>query len=166
MAKLSELDSSLKEIVSETAADLFEKRYPNVLAMFDANPVYSAIASYIRIEGLPEAVKDDFTPNTVVKFTEKAFLELLRRNALDQFVRIKFDTGLPPEVEKELDAMEISAGYKQAPPKVDPKAAQNAAIDQCVADYRSMDGAHFKMKYMNIPSQRAIFDQAIAAGKI
>lgn len=166
MPHLKELNVQWRKITSDESLEMFEKRYPNVLAMFDAQAVYSAIASFINIEGLPEDVKADFSEISLCKFTEQAFLTLLKRGVLDQFLAFKRDDQLPPEVEKELDKMEISAGFKTAPPVVDPNAAHNAALDQCVKDYRSMDGAHFKMKYMNLPSQRAIFDAAIAAGRI
>lgn len=167
MPHLKELDAQWRKITSDEALEMFEKKYPNVLAMFDAQSIYTAIASYIRIEGFPESVKADFSEISLCKFTEQAFLTLLKRGVLDQFLAFKRDDQLPPEVEKELDKMEISAGFKQAPPKIDPKQAEKDLLAECVADYKGgLDGRRFQAKWMCNPVHRRVYEAAIAAGRI
>lgn len=171
MPALKELDAKWRKITSDESLEMFEKKYPNVLAMFDAQAVYSAIASYIKIEGLPEDVKADFSEISLCKFTEEAFLTLLKRGVLDQFLAFKREDKLPPEVDRELDQMEVSAGHKQAAPVIDPlkeaKDKQDRLLAECVADYRGgLDGRSFRAKWMGNPQHRQVYEAAIAAGKI
>ena len=100
--KITELNTDWQSIISTDALEFFEEQYPNLLVCFDTGAVYSAIASYFCLEGLSQAIKDDFTPGTLCNATEQAFLTLLRRGALDHLIKIK---PLPPLAQEELDEM-------------------------------------------------------------
>src|SRR5258706_11455163 len=100
--KITEIGPKLKEVIATESAELFETRWPNLLACFSAGDVFYAIGSYLQIEGLPTEVRDDYSCNTVCKCTEDAFVTLLKRGALDEFVRVN---PLPPAAQQELDRM-------------------------------------------------------------
>lgn len=146
----------LKSVISSEAAELFETRWANLLSCTDAGRVYSAVASYFTIEGLPQFVRDDFSILTLCKATEDAFLTLLKRGALDDHMKV---VPLPPLAQAELDKL---AGVAPVVTLVaDPREAQAAAIAQCVEDFRSLDSRAFKSKWMDRPSQRAVYEKAI-----
>lgn len=157
------IEHSLKQALRE-----FEERFANVLACFQAKEVYQAMTSLALLEhgGLPQNVLADLNNGNTqshMKFMSQVFLKLLHRGALHGFQVID---PITVEADRELDDMEVEAGEKSAPPKKDPKAAQVTAIDECAADYRSMDGAHFKMKWMDLPARRQVYEAACAAGRI
>lgn len=156
--KITELDPQWQSIISNDALEFFEQQYPNLLVCFDTGAVYSAIASYFRVEGLSEVMKDDFTPGTLCKETEQAFLTLLRRGALDHLAKIK---PLPALAQEELDEM---GGVAPAVIDSATQARQRdaEAIQECSRDNRVMDSRSFRLKY-STPAGRAIFEKAIAA---
>jgi hypothetical protein len=146
----------LKSVISSEAAELFESRSPNLLACTDAGQIYSAIASYFTFEGLPQFVRDDFSILTLTKATEDAFLTLLKRGALDEHMKV---VPVPPLAQSELDKL---AGVAPAvAPAADPRVEQAAAVAQCAEDFKSLGARSFKAKWMNNPTQRAIYEKAI-----
>src|SRR5579864_2558380 len=100
--KITEVGPKLKSVISEESAELFETRWPNLLACFSAGDVFRAIGSYLQIEGLPQEVLDDYSCATICKATQDAFIILLTRGALDEFVAVN---PLPPAAQQELDLM-------------------------------------------------------------
>jgi len=161
---ISETGPKLKEVIAIESADLFESRHPNLLVCFDTGRVFTAIASYFQIEGLPQLVADDFSCPTLCKATEDAFLTLLKRGALDEFVRVH---PLPEAAQAELDKM-AGVASPVNDPVVDARVAQAASVDECVADFRGkLDSRSFRSKWLSgDPTRRAIYEGAIAAGRI
>jgi hypothetical protein len=160
--KMESLDSKWRGIISSEGAELFESRYPNLLVCYDVGAVFTAIGSYFRLEGLPESVTEDFSPDTIAKATADAFLILLNRGALDGFLRMD---PIPQAAQDELNKM---SGI--APAITDLKAvaliAQNSKIDECAADFKKLNSRSFKMHWMTSPERQAIFESACAAGRI
>jgi hypothetical protein len=161
--KLSELDKKWIAIISSEAESLFMETYANALAVFDTPSVVKAVEAFYKLEGFPEAVLEDFNPATICRSMSEVFTTLLGRGALDEFVRI----DPTPEAQTELDRM---AGIeKQVVDHVaEARASQNADIDECAADFRGrIDSRAFRNKWMTgEPTRRAIYESAIAAGRI
>lgn len=162
--KITEIGPKLKGIIAEESAELFESRWPNLLACFSVGDVFSAIASYLRIEGLSQEMQDDFSCPTVCKATEDAFLALLRRGALDEFVRVN---PLPPAAQQELDNMSGVAPVL-VDPVVEARTAQAKALDECVLDFRGrLDSRSFRTKWLSGSAERrAIYESACASNRI
>jgi hypothetical protein len=161
---ITEVGPKLKEVIAIESADLFESRWPNLLVCFSTGDVFSAIASYLRIEGLPQSVKDDFSCPTLCKATEGAFLTLLKRGALDEFVRVN---PLPPAAQAELDAMS-GVINTIVDPAVEARASQIEALDEVVSDFRGgLNSRDFRNKWMaGEPTRRTVYEAAIASGRI
>src|ERR1700730_18012139 len=145
MSKLSELDQQWIGIISSEAEELFMERNADLLVCFDTPDVVGAVESYFRLEGLPESVLNDFMPATICRAMEECFVTLLRRGALDLFVRV---SPLPPMAQNQLD--QISGTQKKvADPAVEARALQAAAIEECVTDFKCrLDSRTFKTKYL------------------
>ena len=167
MASLKNTDGRTREITSGASAEIFEERWPNLLACFDMGRVYSSIATYIRTYGFPVKVLDDYSVENVVEFTEQAFLDLLNRDALDEYLRV---SSLPSLAQSELDEM---AGV--AEPEGNPvlarviaavnahDAARAAQVAQCMADIRTMPAGDLRRKWGQRPEKLEIFEEAQAA---
>src|SRR4029077_20802794 len=128
-------DAKWRQIFAEESAECFESRYPNLLACFDVGRVFNAIGNVLKIDGLPDFVREDYSIETIVKATEEAFLALLKRGALDGFIRV---TPLPEAAQKELDSMAGIAPV-EVDPEVEQRNSQRAALDEVVSDYRKLD---------------------------
>jgi hypothetical protein len=162
--KITEMGPKLKGIIATESAELFETRWPNLLSCFSAGDVFYAIGSYLQIEGLPQEVRDDYSCATVCKATEDAFVTLLKRGALDGFVRVN---PLPPAAQNELDTM-CGIAKPAANPAAEARASQMSSIDECVTDFRGrLDSRAFKNKWMTgDPARKEIYESAIAAGRV
>jgi hypothetical protein len=160
--KSQQEDPVLIEIISDRAAKVFESRYPNLLVCFSVGDVFSALASYFRVEGLPQ--DSEFNVPNLVKATESGFLELLRRGAFDPFVKV---TPLPEAAQVELDRM-AGISPKAVDPRAESRASQAFAFDECISDFRGrLDSRAFRNKWLaGDPARRAIYENVIAAGRI
>ena len=144
------------EIVSERAAKIFEDKYPNLLVCFTVGDVFSAIASFFRLGGLPKDA--EFTVPNLVKATEEAFKALLMRGALNEFQRVP--PPIPDAAQRELDKL---FGVEEPDPATDAQAAQNAhkaLIDEAARDWRTLGSRDYKAKWMNTDERRAISEEA------
>jgi hypothetical protein len=162
--KITEIGPKLKSIIAEESAELFETRWPNLLACFSAGEIFRVIGSYLQIEGLPQEVLDDYSCATVCKATQDAFITLLTRGALDEFVAVN---PLPPAAAAELDRM---AGVAPAliDPVIEARTARATALDECVLDFRGrLDARAFKNKWLTgDPTRRAVYESACAPNRI
>jgi hypothetical protein len=159
--RLSELDRKWIAIISSEAESMFMETYANGLAVFDTPGVVKVVVAYYQLEGFPEYVLEDFNPATISRSMGEIFTILLRRGALDEFVRM----DPTPEAESELNKM---AGIENhvIDPAAQARDAQVTAMDECAKDYRSLGGERFKQKWMSLPARRQIYESAIAAGRI
>ena len=159
--KLSELDKKWIAIISGEAESLFLETYANALAIFDTPSVVKAVEAFYTLEGFPQYVLEDFNPATISRSMSEVFTTLLKRGALDDFVRM----DPTPEAQSELDRM---AGIEK--PVVDhvaeARVVQTTAIAECAKDYRFLGGEQFKQKWMRLPESRQVYESAIAAGVI
>ena len=164
--KMSEYNISEISFLSRSALEVFEQRACNLMATFDADAVYNAIASLMRLEGIPEDVKANFCLDSLLLVTQRAFLTLLNRGGLDSLVR--FPVGPDSLAQQELDAMNLAVNGNSIPDATGDStlAFVPNPIDQCVTDFRDLRSHEFKQKWMNNPERRAIYDAAINQGAI
>jgi hypothetical protein len=90
------------------ASALFDKTYSDLLVCFDVDRLYHLIGDEIRISGLPEDVKKNFSVQSLVQETEKAFVRLLERGALSSIQRF----GLTDEAQKQIEDMKARANSR------------------------------------------------------
>jgi hypothetical protein len=160
--KIEETAPNFKSIIATEAAETFELRWPSLLVCFSVSDVFFTIGEYFKLEGLPKEVRDDYSIAKLVAATESAFLELLKRGALRDFVRV---SPLPEPAQAELDKM-AGVGAPEIDPILEAREAEAAAIATCVEDYRRLDGRSFKSRYLSTPAGRQIYETAISQGKI
>jgi len=136
-------DPVLNGIVADRAASFFEQRFRNLLVCFDAGSVFSAIASFLRLqEPLNE---ENFTVPAVVERTEEAFRQLLQRGALNQFQRIP--SPIPELAQKELDTL-FGATEEDVEDEQSALVSQHQVqVEQCAKDWRALPTADFKRKW-------------------
>jgi hypothetical protein len=164
MAKLSELDPVLIEIISERAEKLWQKTYPDALALFDTSPTVNLVKTEIMLSGgFPDFVVNDFTATTLLRCLSETFVKLLKRGALDAYQRLEPTS----EAKAQIDQM---AGLAPASvdPEVEARNTHKALADECVGDYKGgMAQSDFKKKWLGPdPMRRAVFQQIANSGRI
>jgi len=90
------------------ASALFDKTYSDLVVCFDVDRLYHLIGDEIRISGLPEEVKKNFSIQSLVLETEKAFVRLLDRGALTPIQRF----GITHEAEEQIEDMRAKANAR------------------------------------------------------
>jgi hypothetical protein len=153
-------DPFLIDIVAKRAATVFEETYPNLLACFDVESVFSAIASVFRLDGGPTG--DAFNVPNVVIATEEAFKKLLMRGALNEFQRVP--PPIPEAAQRELDKL---FGEDEIDPVIEAREAHAAEIstrqvliNEAAKDWRSMGTREYRSKWMMSPERQAIAEAA------
>src|SRR5579862_373768 len=151
-------DPVLSGIIADRSANIFEERYPNLLACFDVGSVFSSIAAAFRLDGGPTG--DDFTVPNVVAATENIFKQLLMRGALNEFQRVA--SPIPEAAQRELDKL---FGAAEADTVAEAQAAQvsecQVQVEQIARDWRGLPTADFKQKWPSHKFQ-AVIEEAWA----
>jgi hypothetical protein len=165
--KISDYTPAEVGFLSRSTLEAFEDQNANLMATMDATAVYTAIASFLRIEGLEE-IKDNFDLKSLLRITQRAFLTLLNRGALDSFNR--FPEGPGSLAQQELDAMNLAVnGEALIPDATGDSSTKDLTPDpiaECATDFHVLGSKDFKQKWMSNSDRRAIYDTAISQGAI
>jgi len=92
------------EEISTTASREFDRLYANFIACFDSDKFWEILGDEIRIAGLSEETKKNFSVQNLLKDTERACLALLERNAFNSVQRF----GLTTEAEEEINKLKAA----------------------------------------------------------
>jgi hypothetical protein len=167
--KMSDYNISEINFLSRSALEIFEQRAANLLASLDATSVYTAIATFMRLEGIPENVKANFNLDSLLKTTQRAFLTLLQRKALDSFVRFP----ISPEGQEELDRMNAEAydtgadADNSTPTSTAPSATPEQLLEALVVeDWRTLPAADIRKKKATVPGYAAAVERVVESGQI
>jgi hypothetical protein len=168
--KMSDYNISEISFLSRSALQVFEERACNLMATFDADAVYNAIASLMRLEGIPEDLKANFSLDSLLLVTQRAFLTLLDRGALDSLVRFK--VGPDSLAQQELDAMNLSVNgttpdttttSNASTPTDTPEQLLEALV---IKDWQALPAAEIRKKKATIAGYATAIERACESGQI
>jgi hypothetical protein len=112
---MSQNDAQIKE-VSQKASKEFDRLYANFIACFDSAKFWETLGDEIRIAGLSEQTKKNFSVANLMKDTEGAALALLERGAFNSVQRF----GLTTEAEEEINKLKAAVHPTQKPAGPEP----------------------------------------------
>jgi hypothetical protein len=158
--------------LGKVASEMFEDRVKNLISCFDATQVYNAMAALVRLNGLTDELKENFTVSTLCRATCENFLTLLSRGALDTFLRFPITQIAQEELDKL--AAEFGHGQTSVPDATGDSSsdttpaptAEELLAKQVVQDWNSLPAADIRKKRTNIPGYAAAVENAVAAGHI
>jgi hypothetical protein len=148
------------------ASAFFDKTYSDLVVCFDVDRLYHLIGDEIRISGLPEEVKKNFSIKSLVLETEKAFVRLLDRGALTPIQRF----GITHEAEEQIADMRARANARPRgtvkpggqKDEVTPKAPQSRWANLTQDEFNLMPSRQSKELYKSDADFRAAVDRLSA----
>ncbi len=94
-------DTQITE-ASNKASKEFDRAYANLVACFDSEEFWVILGDEVRIAGLSEQTKKNFSVQNLFKDTERACFSLIERGAFNSIQKF----GLTKEAEEEISKME------------------------------------------------------------
>jgi len=147
--------------VSSDASELFERLYADLIACFDSNEFWKAMAAEAKTAGLSEHVCQNFTLQNLLLEAEKHFLALLDRGALTGLQRF----GLTEEskaqitkIENKVNVATVATTPLSATPVI------KSEVETCAEDFKALPSRQFSAKWLGV--KRTIYEQCFQEGRI